>query len=473
MSEAALKRRVREQVDAELPRLIALSEALHADPETAWNEHRASARLCDELESRGFAVTPAYLGLETAFLATAGTGAVRIGICAEYDALPGLGHACGHNLIAAIAVGVAAALAPLADELGITVEVYGTPAEEGGGGKIELLDRGAFAGLDLAVMAHPGPVDVAEARPFAVAHSHVQYDGKAAHAGAYPEQGVNANDAFVVAQVAIGLLRQQLPHSARVHGIQTVGGQAPNAIPNRTEGRWYVRAETLAELEHIEQRVNRCFEAGALASGTTLTNTPESKRYSEFRTDERALGHYRGERHRAGEGVRHLWHRDDEPGVDRYGQCLADRPGHPPVCRRRQPARDQPPAGVRRGMRRAGGGESAAGCRRGARTDRGGRRAGGVLSATRTTCDVLGPAQLVQVRRVDAAGEAVSASHGATAVAKDRLAWLGSSSTDSGRPDDLFSRRRRSRAGAPVARVGFRRRDHRRSTACGQRGSGA
>ncbi|MEY9950985.1 M20 family metallopeptidase [Leifsonia sp. EB34] len=299
MSEVAvdaatsLKDRVRALVDAGLPSLVALSEALHADPETAWNEHRASARLQEALAARGFAVTPAYLGLDTAFLATAGSGPVRIGVCAEYDALPGLGHACGHNLIAAIGVGVASALAPLADELGITVEVYGTPAEEGGGGKIELLDRGAFGGLDLALMAHPGPVDVAEARPFAVAHSHVQYDGKAAHAGAYPEEGVNANDAFVVAQVAIGLLRQQLPHSARVHGIQTVGGQAPNAIPDRTEGRWYVRAETLAELERIEEKVNRCFEAGALASGTTLTVTPESKPYSEFRNDERALAFYR------------------------------------------------------------------------------------------------------------------------------------------------------------------------------------
>lgn len=292
MSEA-LKERVCSVVDAGLPQLVALSEALHADPETAWNEHRSSARLRDELAARGFAVTPAYLGLETAFLATAGTGPVRIGVCAEYDALPGLGHACGHNLIAAIAVGTASALAPLADELGITVEVYGTPAEEGGGGKIELLDRGAFTGLDLALMAHPGPVDVAEARPFAVTHSHVRYDGKAAHAGAYPEEGVNANDAFVVAQVAIGLLRQQLPHSARVHGIQTVGGQAPNAIPDRTEGRWYVRAETLAELESVEQKVTRCFEAGALASGAALTITPESKPYSEFRNDERALALYR------------------------------------------------------------------------------------------------------------------------------------------------------------------------------------
>ncbi|MGN6428545.1 MAG: M20 family metallopeptidase [Leifsonia sp.] len=290
---AALKERVRELVDADLPRLVALSEALHAEPETAWNEHRSAARLCESLASRGLTVTPAYLGFETAFLATAGSGPVRIGVCAEYDALPGLGHACGHNLIAAIAVGVASALAPLADELGITVEVYGTPAEEGGGGKIELLDRGAFAGLDLAVMAHPGPVDVAEARPFAVAHSHIQYEGTAAHAGAYPEKGVNANDAFVVAQVAIGLLRQQLPHSVRVHGIQTVGGQAPNAIPDRTEGRWYVRAETLEELGRVEEKVNRCFEAGALATGTAVTITAESKPYSEFRNDERALGFYR------------------------------------------------------------------------------------------------------------------------------------------------------------------------------------
>lgn len=289
----ALKERVRELVDGDLPRLVALSEALHADPETAWDEHRSAARLCDALADRGLAVTPGYLGFETAFLATAGSGPVRIGVCAEYDALPGLGHACGHNLIAAIAVGVASALAPVADRLGITLEVYGTPAEEGGGGKIELLDRGAFADLDLAVMAHPGPVDVAEARPFAVAHTHVRYDGKAAHAGAYPEEGVNANDAFVVAQVAIGLLRQQLPHSARVHGIQTVGGQAPNAIPDRTEGRWYVRAETLAELAGIEGKVNRCFEAGALASGAALTITPESKPYSEFRNDERALAFYR------------------------------------------------------------------------------------------------------------------------------------------------------------------------------------
>ncbi|WP_405987971.1 peptidase dimerization domain-containing protein [Streptomyces sp. NBC_00986] len=197
-------------------------------------------------------------------------------------------------------VGLALALAPLADEAGLTIEVYGTPAEEGGGGKIELLDRGAFAGLDLAMMAHPAPVDVAAAEPYAVSHSHVAYRGKAAHAAAYPEQGVNAADAFTVAQVAIALLRQQLPPTVRVHGVVTNGGEAPNAIAEHTEGRWYVRAGTLAELTDIEPRIRRCFEAGALATGCQLAITAESKPYAEFRTAERALSAYRRNAERLG-----------------------------------------------------------------------------------------------------------------------------------------------------------------------------
>lgn len=245
---AGMKTAAEVSVDRASAGLVQLSETLHAHPETAWEEHRAAAWVGDALAAAGFRVQSAYLGLGTALLAEAGTGPVKIGVMAEYDALPGLGHACGHNLIAASAVGAGIALAGLADELGITVRVYGTPAEEGGGGKIELIDRGAFADLDLAMMVHPAPVDVVEARPFAVAHSHIAFDGKSAHAAAYPEQGVNANDAFVVSQVAIGLLRQQLPADTRVHGIQTLGGHAPNAIPERTEGRWYWRANSLDEL---------------------------------------------------------------------------------------------------------------------------------------------------------------------------------------------------------------------------------
>lgn len=290
---STLKASLAGTVDGASTALIALSEALHAHPETAWEEHRAAAWVGDALATAGFRVEPSYLGYETAFLAEAGSGPVTIGLMAEYDALPGLGHACGHNLIAASSVGAGLALARVADDLGLTVRVYGTPAEEGGGGKIELLKAGAFSDLDFAMMVHPGPVDVAEARPFAVAHNHITYEGVSAHAAAYPDQGVNANDAFIIAQVALGLLRQQLPADTRVHGIQTVGGYAPNAIPEHTEGRWYTRAGTLEQLASLEERVRRCFEAGALATGATLHVRPESEPYAEFATDERALAAYK------------------------------------------------------------------------------------------------------------------------------------------------------------------------------------
>jgi amidohydrolase len=274
-------------------RLTSLSKRLHAHPETAWEEHRAASWVGQALVDLGFAVEGGFLGLETALHATYGDGSTRIGLCAEYDALPGLGHACGHNLIAAASLGAAAGLAQVADDLGLTVEVYGTPAEEGGGGKIEMLERGAFTGLDLAMMAHPAPVDIAEARPFAVSHSHVTFRGKAAHAAAYPEQGINAADAITLAQVAVGLLRQQLPAGVRVHGVVTHGGDAPNAIPERTEGRWYVRAGSIEELDGVASRVWRCFQGAALATGCELQIEPESKPYAEFRADDTALASYR------------------------------------------------------------------------------------------------------------------------------------------------------------------------------------
>lgn len=289
---AVQRQQVLDSVATQQPQLIQLSETLHANPELGWQEHRAAGWTAEYLSAHGFLVEKEYLGFPTAIRAVFGTGSRRVGLMAEYDALPGLGHACGHNIITATSCGAAVALAQFAAEHDLTVELYGTPAEEGGGGKIELLKKGAFQGLDLAMMAHPSPVDSAEARPYAVAHNHVEYRGKSAHAAAYPDQGVNANDAFIVAQVALGLLRQQLPPGTRVHGIQTRGGEAPNAIPEKTEGRWYVRAESLELLGELEERVQRCFEAGALASGCELSVTAESEPYSEFRTDLRALELY-------------------------------------------------------------------------------------------------------------------------------------------------------------------------------------
>ncbi|KMO73019.1 M20 family metallopeptidase [Mycolicibacterium obuense] len=289
---ASIDDAIRSGVDRATDRILALSHDLHAHPEIAWEEVRSCARVAGELSDAGFAVEERFTGLETAFLATCGTGPLHLAVCAEYDALPGMGHACGHNVISAISTGAAQALSPYVDDLGITLSVFGTPAEEGGGGKIEILDRGGFAGVHAAAMVHPGPVDVARAEPYAVSHSHIQYDGKSAHAAAYPDRGINAADAFTIAQVAIGLMRQQFPNDVRVHGVMTNGGEAPNAIPQRTEGRWYVRAGTLAQLGELEDRVTRCFEAGAHATGCELTITPESKPYAEFRTDEALLERY-------------------------------------------------------------------------------------------------------------------------------------------------------------------------------------
>ena len=280
------------RIDAHTVRLLGLSHRLHAHPETAWQETQAAAWISAELTGVGYQVTRELCGFPTAFSATLGSGPLRLAICAEYDALPGLGHACGHNIIAASAVGAAAALAPVVDALGVTITVIGTPAEEGGGGKIELMDRGAFHGLHAAMMVHPGPLDVARAEPYAVSHSKIRYRGKGSHAAAYPERGVNAADAFTVAQVAIGLLRQQLESGVRVHGVVTNGGDAPNAIPEVTEGRWYVRAGTLAELAVLEERVRKCFEAGALSTGCDLEIEAESQPYAEFSTDEAILDLY-------------------------------------------------------------------------------------------------------------------------------------------------------------------------------------
>lgn len=287
---AELKSRAGEAIARHRNLIIGTSHALHADPETAWHEHRSAGLLAGTLEELGMEVARGVGGLETAFTGTFGDGSRTVAVVAEYDALAGLGHACGHNIIAAAAVGAASALIPLADHLDATVVVVGTPAEEGGGGKVHLLDAGVFDGVDLAMMVHPGPADALYARPLAVAHFDVEYTGRESHASAYPTLGVNAADAFTIAQVAIGLLRQQLPSTVRVHGVVREAGTAPNAIPGFALGSWYVRAESLEELDAAFHRVVSCFEAGALATGCEVVIRETSPRYSEFRNDA-ALAH--------------------------------------------------------------------------------------------------------------------------------------------------------------------------------------
>ncbi len=287
------KRTAETAVDASLPDLLRLSHDIHAHPELSYEEVRSSAMAAAALERGGFTVTTDTAGLPTAFTAEAGSGPLVLAICAEYDALPDVGHACGHNIIAASAVGAGLGLLPLADELGLTVRVVGTPAEEGGGGKVVMLERGVFDDVHVAMMVHPWPTDRLEATCLAVSHFDVEFTGRTAHASAAPWQGVNAADAMVIAQVALGLLRQQLPPGDQVHGVVTNGGEAANIIPARVTGRFMARSFTLQGLEHLEARVQACFHAGAQATGAEVGFTPLAPDYSHMVSDHDLLDRYR------------------------------------------------------------------------------------------------------------------------------------------------------------------------------------
>src|SRR5579871_5280724 len=297
-----VKAAARAEIEASREQLVNLSHRIHAHPELNFEEHQSSRWVADELARGGFAVDYGVCDLPTAFVATIGSGPLHVGICAEYDALPGIGHACGHNIIAAAAAGAGLALKPLADDLGVTVKVFGTPAEEGGGGKILMLERGAFAGVHAAMMVHPSPVERETMACLAVSHWEVGYHGKSAHASAWPEQGVNGADALTVAQVGIGLLRQHIRRTDRVHGIVTHGGDAPNVVPESTAGAWLVRSRTLAELAELEPRVRACFEAGALATGCELEMRPLGPAYSEMRHDVELAAVYRANAEALGRG---------------------------------------------------------------------------------------------------------------------------------------------------------------------------
>jgi amidohydrolase len=265
--------------------LVALSHRIHSTPELGFEEVQASAWLAELLSAAGFAVQAPFCDLPTAFLARAGSGPLHLAICAEYDALPGIGHACGHNLIAAMAAGAGIAAARIADDMGLTVSVIGTPAEEGGGGKILLLERGAFEDVHAAMMVHPAPADIVMPTLLAATHFEVRYTGKEAHAAAFPELGINAADALTVAQVAIGLLRQHILPTDRVHGIITEAGQAPNIVPAHTAAKYIVRAQTLNQLQDILSKVTRCFEAGALATGAGLKILGVERPYAQVEHD--------------------------------------------------------------------------------------------------------------------------------------------------------------------------------------------
>lgn len=247
-----------------------ISRFLYENPETAYNEHDACRFLCQFLEQRDFNVQSPLGGLETAFWAELRDGEPtrpKIAFLAEYDALEKIGHGCGHNLIAAMSLGAAVALQRTFPQLRGSFVVIGTPAEEGGGGKARLAEAGVFEGIDIAMMTHPGQANLAGEDTLGRIKAKVEFFGRTAHAAAAPEVGLNALDALIAAFTNISLLRQQMTDDARVHGIITHGGDAPNVIPDYTAARFYVRAAALPVLESLFGRFRDCCNGAALAAG--------------------------------------------------------------------------------------------------------------------------------------------------------------------------------------------------------------
>jgi amidohydrolase len=292
---AQLKQRAIDDIDSRRQELIDISLQIHANPEIAFEEVKSSALLADYLERNGFAVDRHVCRIPTAFRASFGSGEPRIGIIAEYDALPGVGHGCGHNIIGTASCAAGIAVRSLVEETGGTVLVIGTPAEEAAGGKVYMAARGAFDGLTCAMMVHPGNRNTAVAYALACLELDVEFTGRAAHAAARPEAGLNALDAMVAAFANIGLLRQQLRDSARVHGIITEGGQAVNVIPHHTAAKLLIRTEEDNYMDDVlKPKILACFEGAATATGCQLTHRwGEESRYKTVRTNMALAGAYK------------------------------------------------------------------------------------------------------------------------------------------------------------------------------------
>ena len=266
---SSLQESVSAEVESLRSDLLSVSHAIHAQPELAFKETFACQTLVSALGDHGVAAQDNVWTLPTAFEATLEGRAAgpTVAILAEYDALPGIGHACGHNLIATAALGAALALKPLMSELPGRVRLIGTPAEERGGGKELMARAGAFEDVDAAMMIHPSGVNLVTMPCICVAEVQVVYHGKSSHASAMPHKGINALDGVLLAYQAISNLRQHIRSDERIHGIITEGGQAPNIVPDRTSAEFYVRAGNERALAALKPRVQACFEAGAKGSG--------------------------------------------------------------------------------------------------------------------------------------------------------------------------------------------------------------
>jgi len=280
-----LKASVIGEIDARRHQLSELSLKIHSNPELGLQEVKAATWLTQYLEENGFSIERGICELPTAFRGSYGQGKPAIAILAEYDALPTLGHACGHNLIAAGAVGAGVASKLAIDQFEGSILVIGTPAEELYGGKVIMADRGAFNNIDMAMMVHPGVYDIATTAALACVALEVEFFGRAAHAAARPEAGINALDTMLNSFVAINSLRQHIKDKTRIHGIITDGGEAANIIPAHSAGTFLVRAEDDTYLDELKQRVLNCFIGAATASGARLEYKWGATRYAPLRNN--------------------------------------------------------------------------------------------------------------------------------------------------------------------------------------------
>lgn len=268
-----LKRRAAEAVDRAAPRLIELSDYIHDHPELGHQEVLAQAALCRALRELGLSVQEGVAGLSTSFRADleGRPGGPTVAFLAEYDALPDIGHGCGHNLIGAAAVGAAAAMAAVLPGVSGRAAVIGTPAEEvPPATKGLMVDRGAFAGVDVALIMHGGDRTTTGAGSLAVEALEMVFLGRTAHASKYPELGISALDAACLTMHAIEILREHVRSDVRIHGIVSDGGRAPNIVPERAALRYYVRALQSTYLDEVVERVKCCARAGGLATGAAV-----------------------------------------------------------------------------------------------------------------------------------------------------------------------------------------------------------
>jgi amidohydrolase len=270
LMKTKLKAEVSRRVERQRQKLIELSLRIHTNPELGFKEEKASAWLTSYLRRNGFRAEKGLGKLPTAFKAVYGSDKPVIALLAEYDALPEIGHACGHNLIAASAVGAAVGSRYVVDSCGGTVVVFGTPAEELFGGKVPMLKAGVFDGVDVAMLVHPGLRNTVTIEALACISLDIEFFGKGAHAAAYPEQGINALEAMILAFNAVNSLRQHVKDKARIHGIITHGGEAANVVPKYSAATFLIRASDIAYLDVLKQKVLSCFEGAALATGARL-----------------------------------------------------------------------------------------------------------------------------------------------------------------------------------------------------------